>query len=170
MLKALRRSGSSKKLATEICTAISARSREPVFFTALGVPDTIDGRFDLLVLHAWLVMDHLRASEMNDVSQALVNTLFAAFDESLRELGVGDIGIGHRMKKMADAFYGRLSAYGSAPETEALKEAILRNVYRGQPGHEESALRLSRYAQSARSRVNASDPAAMPDFGPLPAV
>src|SRR5665213_3710295 len=106
MLKALFGFGGAKQLAPNLCESLGLRAREPVFFAALGVPDTIDGRFDMVVLHAWLVLERLRVLQMKDVSQALVDTLFTSFDESLRELGVGDIGIGHRVKKMADAFYG----------------------------------------------------------------
>lgn len=116
MLKALLKSRSGKSLGAALCTTIGAQARQPVFFAKLGVPDTIDGRFDLVVLHAWLVLERLREQGMKDVSQGLIDMLFASFDESLRDLGVGDIGIGHRVKKMADAFYGRLSAYGAAAQ------------------------------------------------------
>jgi len=170
MLKALLKSRSDKSLGAEICAAIGARAREPVFFTAFGVPDTIDGRFDLVVLHAWLVLDRLRELGMKDVSQGVVDSLFANFDESLRDLGVGDIGIGHRVKKMADAFYGRLAAYGEAKNPDALKEAILRNVYRGEAGHDVQAASLARYAGTARARLEASDlSAGAVDFGQPPA-
>src|ERR1700743_2965844 len=135
MLKNLLGTSDAKKLATDLCAALGVRAREPVFFASLGVPDTIDGRFDMVVLHAWLILERLRELQMKDVSQAFVNLMFVSFDESLRELGVGDIGIGHRVKKMADAFYGRLSAYGAAAEQGAMENAIRRNVFRTESGH-----------------------------------
>src|ERR1700743_831406 len=135
MLKTLLGMNGSKRLATDLCASMNLRAREPVFFAALGVPDTIDGRFDMVVLHAWLVLERLRELQMKDVSQEFVNLLFVSFDESLRELGVGDIGIGHRVKKMANAFYGRLSAYGAAVEQGAMEDAIRRNVFRTESGH-----------------------------------
>jgi len=169
MLKAFLKSRSDKSLGTEICTAIGTRARNPVFFAELGVPDTIDGRFDLVVLHAWLVLARLQELGMKDVSQGVVNSLFASFDESLRELGVGDIGIGHRVKKMADAFYGRLSAYGEAKDSVALKDAIVRNVYRGQTGHDAQADALARYATAARALLSKDDfSSGAAEFGPVP--
>jgi cytochrome b pre-mRNA-processing protein 3 len=168
MLKTLLKARESRELGREFCAAIGARAREPVFFTNLGVPDTIDGRFDLVLLHAWLVLDRLRVLEMKDVSQTLVNALFESFDESLRELGVGDIGIGHRVKKMADAFYGRLAAYGEAVGEDGLREAVLRNVYRGELEHAADALILAQYSETARARLAENDMSGDPDFGPLP--
>jgi cytochrome b pre-mRNA-processing protein 3 len=171
MLKTLLGLGGSKRLATDLCTSVGSRAREPVFFACLAVPDTIDGRFDLVVLHAWLVLERLREFRMTDVSQAFVNTLFTSFDESLRELGVGDIGIGHRVKKMADAFYGRLSAYRAAAEQGALEDAIRRNVYRVDAGHDADSAVLANYVRAAQSRLAQSDLTERAvDFGPLPAV
>ena len=157
MLKVLLKSRGGKILGAELCAAIGAQARQPVFFVKLGVPDTIDGRFDLVVLHAWLVLERLREQGMKDVSQGLIDTLFASFDESLRDLGVGDIGIGHRVKKMADAFYGRLSAYGAAAQDGSLKDAILRNIYRGEAGHDADADALASYALAARAKLHESD-------------
>jgi cytochrome b pre-mRNA-processing protein 3 len=155
MLKALRRLGDRKRLADGLFAGLAARAREPVFFLELGVPDTIDGRFDLLALHAWLVLERLAAER--DLSQTLTDIIFVQFDESLRQLGVGDIGIGHRVKKMADAFYGRLKAYGGAEDEGALAEAILRNVYRGDEAR----------AGEAGDRLSGCDLTGL-DFGPLP--
>ncbi|HSM94400.1 MAG TPA: ubiquinol-cytochrome C chaperone family protein [Rhizomicrobium sp.] len=169
MLKALLNSRSGKSLGAEICAAIGARAREPMFFRAFEVPDTIDGRFDLVVLHAWLVLDRLRELGMKDVSQGVIDSLFASFDESLRDLGVGDIGIGHRMKKMADAFYGRLSVYSAANGEEALTRAIQRNVYRDENAHEPEANALAKYARVAQASLAKSDlSSGAVEFGPLP--
>jgi cytochrome b pre-mRNA-processing protein 3 len=164
MLKALRRLGDRKRLADELFAGLAARAREPLFFLDLAVPDTIDGRFDLLTLHAWLVLERL--SGERDLSQSLTDTIFVQFDESLRQLGVGDIGIGHRIKKMADAFYGRLKAYGDAKDEGELAMAILRNLYRGDECHSDAARRLARYAHSVRAHLGASNIDDL-DFGPL---
>jgi cytochrome b pre-mRNA-processing protein 3 len=108
---------------------------------------------------------------MKDVSQGVVDSLFVSFDESLRDLGVGDIGIGHRMKKMADAFYGRLSAYGDAKDAAAMKEAIVRNLYRGEAGHEKDAAVIADYIARARPSLAQSDLAGgTADFGALPVI
>jgi cytochrome b pre-mRNA-processing protein 3 len=165
MLKALRRLGDRKRLAEGLFASLTARAREPVFFLELAVPDTIDGRFDLLTLHAWLVLERLAVER--DLSQSLTDIIFVQFDESLRQLGVGDIGIGHRVKKMADAFYGRLKAYDAAQDEGELAVAILRNIYRGDDARAGDAHTLAAYASNARARLAACD-IAEPDFGPLP--
>jgi cytochrome b pre-mRNA-processing protein 3 len=167
MLKALRRLGDRKRLADGLFARLAARAREPLFFLELGVPDTIDGRFDLLTLHAWLVLERLGAER--DLSQSLTDIIFVQFDESLRQLGVGDIGIGHRVKKMADAFYGRLKAYGAAQNEDELSVAIQRNLYRGDETRGGDAHKLAAYALAVRERLAACDIADL-DFGPPPEV
>lgn len=169
MLKTLFKSRSDKAAGARLCAAIGVRAREPVFFSQFGVADTIDGRFDLVVLHSWLVLDRLREAGMKDVSQGLVDSLFVSFDESLRDLGVGDIGVGHRMKKMADAFYGRLAAYSEAKDGASMADAITRNLYRGEAGHEKQAAALAQYVTAAHQRIGTSDLAnGAADFGTLP--
>jgi cytochrome b pre-mRNA-processing protein 3 len=146
-----------------------ARARLPVFYEKLGVPDTIDGRFDLLVFHAWLVLDRLEQQGAGALSQSLVDGLFVQFDEALREQGAGDMGMGRRMTKMADAFFGRLKAYRAAADQEALAEAIVRNLFRGDASKVEQAIALAIYAASARERLSKADlSTTMPDFGPEP--
>jgi cytochrome b pre-mRNA-processing protein 3 len=167
MLKALRRLGDRKRLADGLFAGLAARAREPLFFRDLAVPDTLDGRFDLLTLHAWLVLERLSAER--DLSQSLTDTIFVQFDEGLRQLGVGDIGIEHRIKKMADAFYGRLKAYGDAKDESELATAMLRNIYRGEERRGDDARKLAAYAARAREHLSASNVADL-DFGPLPAV
>lgn len=157
MLKSLLKSRSDKVLGAELCAVIGTQARNPVFFTAFAVPDTIDGRFDMVVIHAWLVLERLRELGMNDVSQGLVDSLFASFDESLRDLGVGDIGIGHRMKKMADAFYGRLSAYREAKGSDALTDAVIRNVYRGDTARAAEAAGIAAYITAAKAVLGNGD-------------
>lgn len=166
MLKALRRSAACRQVAERLFVAIAARARAPMFFRDLGVPDTFDGRFDMVTLHSWLVLERLETEGARAVSQALVNTLFSVFEDALREQGAGDIGMGRRMKKMADAFYGRLEAYGKAADRRALTETILRNVYRGAEGHAGAAAHLADYAIAARLRLKGTAVAeGRADFG-----
>jgi len=163
MLNAMRRSKQRRREAGRIYAALVARAREPVFFATYAVPDTLDGRFDLLTLHAWLVLERL--SRDAQLSQALVDTIFTGFDEALREMGAGDIGMARRMKKMADAFYGRLAAYGAASGPEAVAAALARNLYRGvsRPGIDA----VANYVVKARAHL-ATWESGTPDFGPLP--
>jgi len=108
------------------------QSRRPAFYAALGVPDSIDGRFELLALHAWLLLRRLRGEPAAErLSQDLVEVFFADMDVSLREIGAADIGVGRRVKRMIEAFHGRAAAYDAALAAggAALEQALTRNLY-----------------------------------------
>ena len=126
----------SKDLADRLHDHLVAVVRRPVFYLRFGVPDTFEGRFDLLVLHVALALHRLRQlGERGDaVAQHLVDTMFARFDVALRELGVSDIGVPKRMKRLARAFNGRTTSYFAAFEAhdrQALGDTIGRNVLAG---------------------------------------
>ncbi len=114
---------------------IVEQARQPDFYVRHGVPDSLDGRFDMIVLHAFLVMRRLRAlrsEAASQLSQELFDLLFADMDNNLREIGVGDLGVGKRVKKMAQAFYGRVEAYEAgltATDDAILTDALTRNLY-----------------------------------------
>jgi len=100
--------------AVALYKCIVEQARQPDFYTHHGVPDSLDGRFDMIVLHTFLVMRRLRtiaSQAAGQLSQDLFDLLFADMDSNLREIGVGDLGVGKRVKKMAQAFYGRVEAY-----------------------------------------------------------
>ena len=94
MLNVLGRSSAGRRAAESLAVEIMARARSPVFFRDLGVADSFDGRFDLVALHGWLVMERLRQQGARAVSQALVNLLFEGFEDALREQGAGDLEFG----------------------------------------------------------------------------
>lgn len=161
----------SKEAAAERLYGVTiARAREPAFYRRFMVPDTIDGRFDLVVLHAALVLEGLeRAGLANELGIPFVTAIFAGFEEALRELGVSDFGLSRRIKAMADAFYGRAEAYGHALDDEdALAAVILRNVYRGDAAKEACARVLARYMRDTTGRTQPALPAGEMDFGPVP--
>ncbi|HWA90351.1 MAG TPA: ubiquinol-cytochrome C chaperone family protein [Rhizomicrobium sp.] len=166
MLNSFRKLRARKEDAARLYGAIVARAREPAFYARLGVADTIDGRFDLLALHAWLVLDRLREPGINDLSQALTDTIFVGFEEGMRDLGTGDMGMGRKLKAFADAFYGRLAAYHACEDEAAMTAAVVRNLYRG--AENPNATAIARYALAARERLAGQDVAAQLDFGPLP--
>lgn len=95
--------------------------------------DTLDGRFDMLILMHFLGLERLRAEEGSEAfQQALLECLFSTLDRSLREMGVGDMGVGKRVRKMADACQGRLARYRESWNEAPVREAALvTNVYRG---------------------------------------
>jgi cytochrome b pre-mRNA-processing protein 3 len=161
--------------AERLYAACVERARARAFYASLKVPDTLDGRFDLVALHASLVLEALKRAGLSDeLGSQFVTLVFAGFEEALRELGVGDFGLTRRIKNMADAFYGRLDAYTQAMDDEAsLQSAILRNVYRGDEARQSDAGALARYVLAARNCAKASDAVAslragQMDFGPPP--
>lgn len=131
-----------------------AAIRQPVFYLAGGVPDTFEGRFDLLVLHLALVLRRLGTlgNEGQDLAQHLVDTVFARLDIAMRELGVSDIAVPKRMKRLAEGFRGRTAVYDqalSAGDRPSLADAIARNLLNGRG----DGGRLALYAVLADERM-----------------
>jgi cytochrome b pre-mRNA-processing protein 3 len=120
-------------------------ARAPELFRSCGIPDTLDGRFDALALHAALVIDRLRREPDGDgLAQAFFDAMFRHLDLTLRELGVQDLGVGRRIKVMAEGLHGRALAYrqsmtgGPTP----LSEVLRRNAYGGRPPPDDQAVAL----------------------------
>src|SRR3712207_4914377 len=120
--------------------AAVAAARDPWFFgAAVGVPDTLDGRFDLVGLHAGLLIRRLHRDpdpRGAEAAQAVFDAMFADMDLNLREMGVGDLSVPKRMKRMWEAFHGRARAYEAALDAgdrAALETALARNVWRAGP-------------------------------------
>jgi cytochrome b pre-mRNA-processing protein 3 len=114
-------------------TSIVEQARSPDFFVRLEVPDTLDGRFEMIALHMFLVLNRLKAEHeaTEDFAQALFDAMFADLDRGLREMGASDMGVGKRVKEMAAGFYGRIAAYekGLEGDDQTLTEALKRNLY-----------------------------------------
>ena len=131
--------------------ALVTQSRKPFFYKEAGVPDSIDGRFDVMALHLFLVIHRLRGETLSDADEfirVLSEVFFADMDRSLREMGVGDTGVSSRIKKMAGAFYGRLQAYEeSFDNAEAFAESLGRNLYRGEAADAETLERMADYVR-----------------------
>ncbi|MEH0075072.1 ubiquinol-cytochrome C chaperone family protein [Pannonibacter sp. Pt2] len=118
--------------------AIVAQARQPAFYAALSVPDTVDGRFDMMILHAVLLFRRLQGEgkEAAATSQAVFDLFFRDMDASLREMGISDNRVPKKVRKMAEAFYGRANAYGEALDAgnaAALAAAIGRNIFTETP-------------------------------------
>jgi cytochrome b pre-mRNA-processing protein 3 len=131
-------------------------ARQPDFYTVLGVPDTLDGRFDLLSLFAFLLIDRLRPGPEPGpaLAQAVFDAMFSDMDVNLREMGVGDLSIGKKVKAMWNAFHGRSIAYAAAltsGDEAALEAAIARNVWRGARPPPRSAAALARLVAVGRA-------------------
>jgi cytochrome b pre-mRNA-processing protein 3 len=113
-----------------------AAARDPWLYRALGVPDTLDGRFDLVALHAFLLIHRLQDAPDPGpaLAQAVFDAMFSDMDNNLREIGVSDLSVGKRMRAMWEAFHGRAKVYASAIRTMdrgELEAALARNVWRG---------------------------------------
>ena len=113
----------------DLYNACVLQARQPEFYSAFGVPDTVDGRFDLLLLHVFMLMHRL--DHEADAKQELFDLMFADMDRSLREMGVGDMSISRKIKPMISAFYGRGQAYQRALDADdtTLAATLRRNLY-----------------------------------------
>ena len=141
---------------------IVTQAREPLFYRNFGVPDTVNGRFDLLLLHLWMVLRRLRQAEAGtELAQALFDHFCADMDANLREMGVGDLAVPKRMQAFGEAFYGRSAAYdlALADSPEALAQALCRNILEG--GQIEYARRLAAYAEATVARLTKVDDSAL---------
>ena len=140
----------SRSIAT-LYGAIVAQARDARFYEAYGVPDTVLGRFDLLLLHLSLLLRRLREGD-----PALAQGVFDAFcrdmDHNLREMGIGDQGVPLQMRRVGEAFYGRAQAYEAALAAQgdgALADALSRNVYAEAVEPDVAAARLAAYVRQA---------------------
>jgi len=142
-----RRSG-SRRAAALLYRRIVAQSRLPVFYAEFGVPDTLEGRFELLTLHMFLALNALRSGEgRHPVAQPLVDAFFADMDAAMREMGVGDLAVPKRMRALAAAFHERLQDYrGGAERPDGLAPIIARHILKGPEPR--AAARLAAYVEA----------------------
>lgn len=143
-------------------TTLLEEARQPAFYAEMGVPDTVDGRFDMLMLHAVLLLRRLhdQGPEADRMSQSLFGVLFDDMDRSVREIGIGDISVGRHVKKMGEAFNGRYRAYDAAlgsPDDQPLIDALTRNIYLDDPPDDGSVARLAATARSAATALERQD-------------
>ena len=136
-LRNLRRNTRPERSGFALYTAAVAAARDPWFYATLLVPDTLDGRFDLVALHAFLLVRRLQDAPPPgpDLSQAVFDAMFSDMDSNLRELGVSDLRVGKRVRAMWEAFHGRSTAYAQALDAadgNVLAAALARNVWRGE--------------------------------------
>jgi cytochrome b pre-mRNA-processing protein 3 len=120
--------------AAAVYAGFASQARQPAFYLDFGVPDTVDGRFEMVALHAFLVFRRLKGQgeQIARLTQAVYDIMFKEMDLALRELGAADLGVGKRIKHMTEALNGRIQIYEKALETtdEAdLQAALRRNLY-----------------------------------------
>jgi cytochrome b pre-mRNA-processing protein 3 len=140
---------------------IVAQARAPAFYQTYGVPDTVNGRLEMVMLHAVLLLRRLEheAAPLRALGQGLFDRFCRDMDDSMREMGVGDLAVPRRMRRIGAAFYGRQAAYRAAleaPDERALAAALERNVFAGAAGGD-AAFRLAAYMREAAKRLAAQD-------------
>ncbi len=134
-----------RRQAEILLQAITTEARRPEFYAELGVPDTLDGRFDMMAMVATLVFREMQAKGGAALAQRTTDDMFMAFDDAVRSMGVGDSGVPRRVKAMGKAYLGRAIAYDEAlgrGDRAALADAVQRNIYRGTPPDETATARL----------------------------
>ena len=126
-----------KRRAEALYRDVVTAARAPHLYADLGVPDTVEGRFEMIILHCALVVLTLKPVDSKParaLSQALFDTMFDDFDAAMREMGVGDSGVGKKIRFMAEGFYGRAEALRDAIDSAGpgqLQTVLARNVFNG---------------------------------------
>jgi cytochrome b pre-mRNA-processing protein 3 len=159
------RASSEESSIHDLYGMIVAQARVLTFYSTYGVPDTVEGRFDLIVLHLVLMLARLQQGD--DAPRSFGQRLFDEFcrdlDGNLREMGVGDLAVPKRMRSFAEAFYGRQAAYLAAlpaADERELEKALTRNIFAG-TDIDEGAVRLARYMRAALRQLEGQDQRAL---------
>jgi cytochrome b pre-mRNA-processing protein 3 len=166
ILSAFRRNGPAGNI-QGLYGAIVAQARSPIFYLQYEVSDSVEGRFELIVLHLLLVLRRLDAEEAaassrrsapspsSAVGQLLFDVFCRDLDDNLREMGVGDLAVPRRMRQFGEAFYGRQAAYGAAlgaADLQELEKALARNIL-GEVAGGKKAVALARYVRAAAAQL-----------------
>jgi cytochrome b pre-mRNA-processing protein 3 len=159
-LLSLIRRGRHERVGFELYGAAVAAARDPYFYTVLGVPDTLDGRFDMVGLHTFLLIQRLKRESPRGpaLAQAVFDAMFSDMDINLREMGVGDLSVGRKVRVMWEAFHGRAAAYAAAMaagDVAGLEAALNRNVWRGNPPSDAATAALARIVLSLEAHLAA---------------
>ncbi|TWB22122.1 cytochrome b pre-mRNA-processing protein 3 [Nitrospirillum amazonense] len=168
LLKSLFSRNRHQAAVLRLYAGIVDQARQPQFYTAAagharGVPDTVEGRFEVMTLHAWLVMRRLAAEgpDLAGLNQALFDHMFTDLDFSLRELGASEMVVGKKVKDLGTHFYGRADAYESGLKEEAegdrtvLEEALDRNLFGSTLPDGPEVTAMADYVMAAAARLAA---------------
>ncbi|MBD3833770.1 ubiquinol-cytochrome C chaperone family protein [Brevundimonas bullata] len=158
MLRNLFRQRPDERQGDALYAVAVEQARQPAFYTALGVADRIDARFELYTLHVLILFLRLKQDgERGEVAaQKLFDTYISSLDNTLRELGVGDVSVGKKMRKLGESLYGRMNAYEGplrAEDVDALAASLAKNIY--ESADAETGRALARYAVASRQNLTA---------------
>jgi cytochrome b pre-mRNA-processing protein 3 len=158
MLQWIRRRASAGRRARELYGSVVTAARQPVFYERLRVPDTPEGRFELISLHLFLALESLGQQDgAGDVKQRMIEAFVTDMDDCMREMGVGDLSVPKKVRRAAAAFYERASQYRhglAGGRDPALEESLARYVFSGSPLSQDSVAELARYVRQAASALS----------------
>lgn len=144
----------------QLFLSVIDNSRTPFFYSDLNVEDSLDGRFDVMAIHMAIVLDkfdqHDEKADAATIKRIIQEIMFDNLDLTLREIGVGDLAVGKKIKVMAEAFYGRMMVYQDLFRTideEKMSEALLRNLYRGKEVKEDVIKKMAAYVYQQHKNV-----------------
>ena len=155
----------TRKAAERLYAAASGQARAAALYARMGAPDTVEGRFELLTLHVILLIDRLKDGppEAAALRQILFDVYVGNLDAALREMGVGDLAVGKRMRKLGEAFYGRAraceAAFKALPDARPLEETLARTLFESVPDADPAP--LADYLRRCRESLAAGDGAAL---------
>lgn len=171
MMNWIRERKQRRELSVRLLGVVIDQARRPAFYTNYGVPDTMLGRYEMVCLHAYLLLRRLKrvGGQGPRIAQMLHDQIFDDFDVALREAGLGDMGIGKRMKKLARNLHGRISAYerGLAEGDVEMAEALRRNLYASTEPTDAEVTAMIAYMRRARAEVDVCAPDALWDARPV---
>jgi len=159
MIMSLFRKRPVQQEAAALYAAAVEQARAVPFYADFGVPDTVEGRFEQITLHVYLILRVLKGQgpQAKKLSQALFDVMFQNMDDGLRELGVGDLSVGKKIRKLAENFYGRIGAYEAALADDAgnadLAKALGRNIFEDETAP--AAAALAGYMRIAAALIEA---------------
>jgi cytochrome b pre-mRNA-processing protein 3 len=160
ILRPFRRGAENRTIAA-LYGMIVTQARLPVFYADYGVPDTVEGRFDLIVLHLVLLLRRLAREDGpgRGLGQRLFDTFCRDLDSNLREMGIGDLAVPKHMRRFGEAFYGRQGAYVMAldgADERDFEKTLARNIFQTD-GVDDRAVRLARYTRAALAGLDAQE-------------
>ncbi|WP_430475451.1 ubiquinol-cytochrome C chaperone family protein [Thalassospira lucentensis] len=153
----LKKKDRKQTAAFELYTAMVTQARQPDFYAKLGVPDTIDGRFDLILVHAFVLFRRLKTDNGDrDLAQHIFDVMFADLDQNMREMGIGDVGILKRIRKMSESYHGRIVAYEEGVQSGAaeLAAALDRNLFADTDVTDEQLMAMVGYVNDALASLD----------------
>lgn len=141
--------------------AAAAQARDPALYREGGAPDVIEGRFELYLIHVALVVNRLRGEgpRAQETNQVVFDAFLKGLDDALREMGVGDLSVGKKMRRLGEAFYGRAKGYAAALEPGAdpadLPALVARTLFADEPDADAHAAAMARYVRATADHLAA---------------